>query len=352
VPAPVFNVLRVADVDQLTDDSAAVTFDVPPRLADDYAFAAGQALTLRRVIDGAEHRRSYSICAPAGTRPRIGVREIPGGLFSSWLVREVRPGTEIEVQVPSGSLRADPAAGGRHLMIAAGSGITPMLSIAATVLTHPDAEVRLLYGNRTSRSVMFAEELGDLKNRYCSRLQVVHVLSREPRDVALLSGRLDPHRLRRLLTAVTPVHDVDHAWLCGPLPMITSARAVLADLGLAREKVHIELFYVDEPPPPPRREEPLSPGETSDVTIVLDGRSATSPMPRDQAILDSAQAIRADLPFACKGGVCGTCRARLTAGDVAMARNYALEPAEIAAGFVLACQSRPVTAKVTVDFDA
>jgi ring-1,2-phenylacetyl-CoA epoxidase subunit PaaE len=352
VPAAVFHPLRVAGVDQLTDDSAAVTFDVPPHLAGEYAFAAGQSLTLRRVIDGAEHRRSYSICAPAGARPRIGVREIPGGLFSSWLVREVRPGTEIEVQVPAGSLRADPAAGGRHLMIAAGSGITPMLSIAATVLRHPAAEVRLLYGNRTSRSVMFAEELGDLKNRYCARFQVVHVLSREPRDVELLSGRLDAARLRRLLTSLTPVDDVDHAWLCGPLPMITSARDVLADLGLPRDKVHIELFYSGEPPPPPRRAQPAAVGETSEVTVVLDGRVATSSMPRDQSILDSAQATRADLPFACKGGVCGTCRARLTEGEVEMARNYALETAELAAGFVLTCQSRPVTPKVTVDFDA
>ena len=352
MPAAVFHPLRVAGVDQLTDDSAAVTFDVPPHLAGEYAFAAGQSLTLRRVIDGAEHRRSYSICAPAGARPRIGVREIPGGLFSSWLVREVRPGTEIEVQVPAGSLRADPAAGGRHLMIAAGSGITPMLSIAATVLRHPEAEVRLLYGNRTSRSVMFAEELGDLKNRYCARFQVVHVLSREPRDVGLLSGRLDAARLRRLLTSLTPVDDVDHAWLCGPLPMITSARDVLADLGLPRDKVHIELFYSGEPPPPPRRAQPAAVGETSEVTVVLDGRVATSSMPRDQSILDSAQATRADLPFACKGGVCGTCRARLTEGEVEMARNYALESAELAAGFVLTCQSRPVTPKVTVDFDA
>jgi ring-1,2-phenylacetyl-CoA epoxidase subunit PaaE len=348
----VFHPLRVAQVDRLTEDAAAVTFDVPPGLTEDYRFAAGQSLTLRRVIDGAEHRRSYSICAPAGARPRIGVREIPGGLFSSWLVHQVRPGTEIEVQVPSGSLRADPAVPGRHLMIAAGSGITPMLSIAATVLTHPGAEVCLLYGNRTTGSVMFAEELSDLKNRYTTRFQIVHVLSREPRDVELLSGRLDAGRLRRLLRTVTPARDIDHAWLCGPLAMVTGARDVLAELGVPREKVHIELFYVDEPPPEVHREDPVAPGETSAVTIVLDGRSATSALPRDRAILDSAAAVRADLPFACKGGVCGTCRARVTAGEVRMLRNYALEPAEVEAGFVLTCQSRPVTPAVTVDYDA
>jgi ring-1,2-phenylacetyl-CoA epoxidase subunit PaaE len=352
VAAATFHPLKVAAVDRLTDDSAAVTFDVPPELAGDYAFAAGQSLTLRRVVDGREHRRSYSICAPAGARPRIGVREIPDGMFSSWLVREVRPGTEIDVQVPSGSLRADPSEPGRHLLIAAGSGITPMISIAATVLTHPDTHVRLLYGNRTSGTVMFAEELGDLKNRYGPRFQLVHVLSREPREVDLFSGRLDADRLRRLLTAVTPVDDVDHVWLCGPLPMVTGARDVLSELGVPREKVHVELFYVDEPPPEVRREGPAVTGETSKVTVVLDGRSSTAPMPRDERILDAAQATRADLPFACKGGVCGTCRARVTEGEVDMVRNYALEPEEVEAGFVLTCQSHPVSAAVTVDFDA
>jgi ring-1,2-phenylacetyl-CoA epoxidase subunit PaaE len=352
VPNHAFHALRVAAVDQLTDDSAAVAFDVPERLAEDYRFAAGQTLTLRRVIDGAEHRRSYSICAPAGQRPRIGVREIPGGVFSSWLVREVRPGTVVDVQVPSGSLRADPSVPGRHLMIAAGSGITPMLSIASSVLAHPGSQVRLLYGNRTSGTVMFAEELADLKNRYCARFQLVHVLSREPRDVELLSGRLDAARLRRLLRSVAPAGDIDHAWLCGPHPMVTDARDVLAELGVPRERVHVELFHVDAPPPPVRRDDPAATGKTSEVTIVLDGRSATGALRRDQSILDAAQANRGDLPFACKGGVCGTCRARVTAGEVSMLRNYALEPDEVAAGFVLTCQSRPVTDTVTVDFDA
>ncbi len=347
-----FHPLRVAAVDKLTSDSAAVTFEVAPELAGEFAFAAGQSLTLRRVIGGAEQRRSYSICAPAGSPPRIGVREIPGGLFSSWLVHDVRPGDTVEVQAPSGSLRADPAVPGRHLMIAAGSGITPMLSIAATVLANPKARVALLYGNRTSRSVMFAEELGDLKNRYCSQFQVTHVLSREPRDIELLSGRLDPGRLRTLLSYVTPARGADHVWLCGPLPMVIGARPVLDELGVPRDKVHVELFYVGEPPPPLDRAAPEVTGQTSAVTIVADGVSSMSRMPREAAILDSAQETRADLPFACKGGVCGTCRARVTSGQVTMARNYALEPAELAAGFVLTCQARPVSAAVTLDFDA
>jgi len=347
-----FHTLTVAKVELLTDDSAAVTFDVPPHLADEFDFVAGQSLVLRRFVDGVEQRRNYSICAPVGAAPRIGVREIPDGLFSHWLVNEVTVGTEIQVATPTGNFRADPAEGGRHLCIAAGSGITPMLSIATTVLTNPTAEVALLYGNRTSKSVMFAEELGDLKNVAGRRLQVVHVLSREPREVELFSGRLDADRLRRLLTALVPAIDYDHVWLCGPLQMIEDARAVLAELGVPADRIHFELFYVDEPPPELHRANPVVTGETTDVTIVLDGLSATAPLPRSQTILDAAQVVRTDLPFACKGGVCGTCRALVREGEVEMVRNYALEPAEVDEGFVLTCQSFPVSDCVTVDFDA
>lgn len=351
---PVFHTLTVADVERLTDDAVAVTFDVPDELADAFAFEAGQSLTLRRYVDGQEHRRQYSLCAPVGARPRIGVRAIPDGMFSSWLADVVRPGTEIEVQTPTGTFCPDPAllSGGRHLCIAAGSGITPMLSIAGTLLDDPTADLALLYGNRTSGSVMFAEEIGDLKNLHGPRFQVVHVLSREPRDVELFSGRLDADRIRRMLQVLVPVGTVDHVWLCGPFAMINDARAVLDELGFPADRVHFELFYVDEPPPELHRADPVVEGETSDVTVVLDGLSATAPMPRGRTILDAAQASRSDLPFACKGGVCGTCRALLRDGEVDMRRNYALERDEVDAGFVLTCQSYPVSDCVTVDFDA
>ncbi len=347
-----FHTLTVADVEQLCDDAVAVTFDVPAELVDDYAFAPGQSLTLRRDVGGREERRSYSICAPAGARPRIGVREIPDGVFSSWLVREVRPGDRVDVQVPTGSFTADPAAGGRHLCIAAGSGITPMLSIAGSLLAHGDAEVALLYGNRTSGSVMFAEELGDLKNVHGPRFQLVHVLSREPRDAELFSGRLDADRVRRILQVLLPVDRFDDVWLCGPFAMINDVRAVLSELGFPDDRVHFELFYVDEPPPTLTREAVVHDGATTDVTLVLDGLSATMALPQDQTLLDAAQATRSDLPFACKGGVCGTCRAKVSDGEVDMRRNYALEAAEVEAGFVLTCQSYPVGDSVTVDFDA
>jgi ring-1,2-phenylacetyl-CoA epoxidase subunit PaaE len=347
-----FHPLTVAGVERLTPDSAAVTFDVPADLRDAYTFKAGQSLTLRRTIDGTEHRRSYSICAPVGAAPRVGVREVPGGLFSSWLVRDVAVGDTVEVATPAGSFQADPAVSGRHLCIAAGSGITPVLSIAASALANPRSQVTLLYGNRKTDTVMFAEELADLKNRYPDRLELVHVLSREPRDVELFSGRLDAGRLRRLLTLLVPLGSIDHVWLCGPFGLINDARAVLDELGFRKDRVHFELFFVDEPPPELHHAEAVVGGRTSDVTIVLDGRTTTAAMPQHQSILDAAAATRGDLPFACKGGVCGTCRARVTEGEVDMRRNYALSEDEVGRGFVLTCQSRPVSAAVTVDFDA
>jgi ring-1,2-phenylacetyl-CoA epoxidase subunit PaaE len=348
-----FHTLTVSDVEELTDDAVAVTFEVPADLVDDFAFVPGQSLTLRRLVDGREERRQYSICAPAGSRPRVGVREIPDGLFSRWLVRDVRPGDEVEVQTPGGRFCPDPAllVGGRHLCIAAGSGITPMLSVASSVLDS-GGDVTLLYGNRTTGSVMFAEDLADLKNEHGPELQLVHVLSREPRDVELFSGRLDADRLRRLLTVVAPASTYDHVWICGPHAMLDDARSVLSEVGVPADRVHFELFYVDAPPPELHRVEPGVIGEVTEVTLVLDGLTTTQPLSRDSSILDGAQATRTDLPFACKGGVCGTCRARVTEGEVDMRRNYALEPNEVEAGFVLTCQSYPLADPVTVDFDA
>lgn len=350
-PKSAFHTLTVADVESLTDDAVAVTFDVPPDLSDAYAFKPGQSLTLRRMIDGRDHRRTYSICAPVGRKPRIGVREVPDGLFSAWLVRDVAVGDRIDVQTPTGAFAANPDQAARHVMIAAGSGITPVLSIASSVLANPGAQATLFFGNRTSGSVMFAESLSDLKDSYGPRFDLFHVLSREPRDVELFSGRLDADRLRTLLTTLVPVAGIDHFWLCGPYAMSAEAQRVLAELGVPEDRVHRELFYVDEPPPELHHVDAVASGKTSDVTIVLDGRSSTTALPVGCSILDAAQEHRTDLPFACKGGVCGTCRALVACGEVDMRRNYALEKAEVAEGFVLTCQSFPVSDKVTVDFD-
>jgi ring-1,2-phenylacetyl-CoA epoxidase subunit PaaE len=350
---PRFHPLRVAAVERLTDDAVAVTFDVPPELAEDFAFRPGQALTLRRVDGERDERRSYSICAPMGAAPRVGVREVPGGFFSSYLVHEVQPGEEIEVLPPSGTFTADLSVPGDHVFVVAGSGITPALSLAGTVLRDGESTVTVFYGNRRTNTVMFADELADLKDRYGTRLQLVHVLSREPRDAELTSGRLDGDRLRTLVDNLVDAPNVDHWWLCGPHGMVSDARELLAELGVPAAKVHQELFYVDDVPPEPvRGDEETVDGPSAQVTVVLDGRTTTLALPRDVPVLDSAQKVRGDLPFACKGGVCGTCRARVTDGAVTMRRNYALEAAEVAAGYVLTCQSLPVSDSVTVDYDA
>lgn len=350
---PDFHRLTVAAVDRLTDDSAAITFTVPDELAETFAFRPGQSLTLRRTFDGRDERRSYSICARVGSAPRVGVRLVPDGAFSPWLINEVRPGDKVDVLPPTGRFTPDPDTGGRHVLIAAGSGITPMISIAASLLAQSDSQVLLLYGNRRSDTVMFAEELADLKDTYTDRLQLAHVLSREPREAELFSGRLDAEKLRRLLPLLVDVVEVDHWWMCGPFGMVTDAQAVLAELGVPDERVHQELFFVDDlPPEPVRHEEPGVTGPSSEVTVVLDGRTTTATIERDVSILDGAQRVRPDLPFACKGGVCGTCRALLVDGEVNLRRNFALDKSELDAGFVLTCQSLPITDTVTVDYDA
>lgn len=243
-----FHALRVADVERLTDDAVAVTFAVPDDLRETYTFRAGQYLTLRLHTEAGEERRSYSICAPVGAAPRIGVRRVDTGLFSSWLVDELSAGDELEVGPPQGRFTPSLDAGAHHAFVAAGSGITPVLSIAATVLdAHPDTSVTLFYGNRRSDTVMFTEDLADLKNRHGARLHLVHVLSREPLDAELVEGRLDRAKLSTLFRLLVPVDDVDHWWLCGPFGMVTDATDVLTELGVATSAVHRELFYVDAP---------------------------------------------------------------------------------------------------------
>ncbi|WP_235734440.1 2Fe-2S iron-sulfur cluster-binding protein [Nocardioides alcanivorans] len=340
-----FATLTVARVDRLCDDAVAVEFDEAPG----FDFVAGQSLTVRRTVDEVEHRRTYSLCSPEDAQPRIGVREVPGGTVSPWLVREVRPGDQVEAMAPSGRFALiEPK--GSHLCVAAGSGITPILSIAATVLA-AGGSVTLLYGNRGVDSVMFAEELSDLKDAHPSRFHLVHLLSREPRDPELFSGRIDAERLARLLTDIVPPR-FDHAWLCGPWPMVEAAKEVLAAHGVSRERTHAELFFVDEPPPPPVRVQQSPATDSVEVQVVLEGRRTSTQVAPGTTVLDGVQATRADLPFACKGGVCGTCRAKLVEGEVEMRRNYALDPSELADGFVLTCQAVPTGARVTVDFDA
>jgi ring-1,2-phenylacetyl-CoA epoxidase subunit PaaE len=344
-----FHRLAVNRVEPLTGDSAAITLAVPPDLTDAFAFAAGQSLTVRR---GGE-RRTYSICSPAGSAPRIGVREVAGGAVSGWLVHTLRAGDTLEVQVPSGTFTPDLSVPGRHVLIAAGSGITPMMSIAASVLAADDkSTVTLLYGNRRSDTVMFADEVADLKDAYPARMQIIHVLSREPQEVALHSGRLDAARLTKLLPAAADVPAVDHWWLCGPFAMVSDAIGVLRELGVDACRIHRELFWVGDEPPVEATHDDAPVGDGAALTVILDGRSSTLTLPAGTAVLDGAQQARPDLPFACKGGVCGTCRARVTSGTAVMRRNYALEQREIDVGYVLTCQALPQSDEITVDYDA
>jgi ring-1,2-phenylacetyl-CoA epoxidase subunit PaaE len=345
--------LRVAAVERLTRDSAAVTFHVPDELAERFRFRPGQHLTLRRVVDGLDLRRTYSVCSSAAGGPlRVAVKRLDGGLFSTWVLDGLAPGEELEVLPPTGRFGPDPdpRRARRYGLIAAGSGITPVLSIAWTVLeVEPQSDVVLLYGNRTSGDVMFLDELSDLKDRFPERLQVLHVLSREEQDSELLSGRLDPERLQRLFSTLVPVDAVDEWYLCGPFGMVTEGRQTLLDVGVPPDRVHIELFHADPPPPRERRSDVS--GDAATVTVLLHGRSTTVPVERDgPSVLDAVLAVRADAPYACKGGVCGTCRARCVSGSVEMDVNYALEPDELAAGVVLTCQSHPTSDEVRLEY--
>ncbi|MCW2792043.1 MAG: phenylacetate-CoA oxygenase/reductase, PaaK subunit [Nocardioides sp.] len=357
MPAPhraALHPLRVAAIDELTDDAVAVTFDVPAELADDYAFTHGQHLNIR---GGDDVRRSYSICTPPSSRVlRIGVKRLPGGAFSEGVLDRLRVGDELEVMTPSGrfTTELDPTARKTYVAVAAGSGITPVLSILAAILEgEPGASVTLVYANRTHRSVMFLDEVHDLKDRYPERLQIIHVLSREAHDVELFSGRLDADRLRGILDAFVPAVEVDDWFLCGPQQMVEELRAAIAAAGGNTARVHTELFHADPVPRAPVVALAGGAEGAARVSIRLDGRSSDFELrPDDVPVLEAALRVRSDLPFACKGGVCGTCRAKVVEGSVAMDVNYALEPEEVERGYVLTCQSHPTAERVVLDYDA
>ncbi|MDL5202675.1 2Fe-2S iron-sulfur cluster-binding protein [Streptomyces sp. ALI-76-A] len=349
-----FHALPVAAVDRLTDDSVALTLTVPSHLREEYRHAPGQHLALRRTVDGVELRRTYSICSPApapdGEGPRtlrVGVRLVEGGAFSTYALKEIDLGDELEVMTPAGRFTLDPAPG-LYAAIVGGSGITPVLSIVSTLLARePEARFCLIRSDRTSASTMFLEEVADLKDRYPERFHLVTVLSREEQQAGLPSGRLDQERLTGLLPALLPVERVAGWFLCGPFGLVQGAERALRELGVARTRVHEEIFHVDPAAPTATAPAPAH----STVTARLDGRGGTWPVQAGESLLETVLRNRPDAPYACKGGVCGTCRAFLVTGEVRMDRNFALEPEETRAGYVLACQSHPVTEKVELDFD-
>lgn len=350
-----FNVLKVAELDRITDDAVAITFEVPDGLKADYTYQPGQHVAVRATIAGDDVRRNYSICAPAGSgRLRIGVKRLPDGVFSNYAIERLRVGDSLEVMSPTGTFTRDmaPAEQVHYGAVAAGSGITPILSILSTALaTSEHNTATLIFVNVSAASIMFLEELEDLKNRYLERLEIFHVLDGERTETDLLSGRLDADRLSAILDGSTG--GVDEWFLCGPLPMTDMVRETLLARGVEDAAIHRELFHVDSAPPKPRATPVNVKGDGAEVTVMLDGRSTTFTLPPNtETILDAARKIRGEIPYACKNGVCGTCRCKVVDGTVDMVQNFALEPDEVDKGFVLACQAFPTSDKVTVDFDA
>ncbi|MFC7217212.1 2Fe-2S iron-sulfur cluster-binding protein [Streptomyces polyrhachis] len=358
-----FHPLTVVRVERLTEDAVALTFAVPAELREAYRFHAGQHLAIRRRGAGGNGggvRRTYSICSPESADPAeltVGVREVAGGEFSTYANRELTAGDVLEVLTPAGrfGLRERPRPGGHYAAIVGGSGITPVLSIAATLLAgDPQARFCLVRSDRTALSTMFLEEAADLKDRWPERFQLVQTLSREETQAGLESGRLDEGRLERLLPALLPdtVAAVDGWFLCGPYGLVQGAERALRTLGVARRRIHQEIFHVDDgsAPPPVAPSADRTPDQAS-VTATLDGRSGNWEVRPGETLLEAVLRNRSDAPYACKGGVCGTCRAFLVEGEVRMERNFALEPDELEAGYVLACQSHPATERVELDFD-
>ena len=363
-----FQKLVISDATRETDDAIIVAFDVPQELKSVFTFLPGQNITVRSVVNETELRRSYSICSePGDPLLRIAIREVAGGIFSAWAVRTFVKGHMVDVLPPTGTFTVQPdvAHKKKYLAIAAGSGITPVFAIISSLLSvEKGSKVTLLYGNRTQASIIFREQLAALKNRYIDRFTLHHFLSREMTDPDIYNGRLDAARLAELDGRLVDFAAMDEIFICGPSAMTFEVKNWLLQKGINDKKIHVELFSVPDAsgkaapqsttqaaPVPPESNHELS-SRSSRITVKADGHNYVFNLPRDgKKILNAALDHGADLPFSCKGGVCGTCRARLVEGLVEMELNYALEPEEVAAGYILTCQSIPLTEKVIVDFD-
>ncbi|HEY8435125.1 MAG TPA: 2Fe-2S iron-sulfur cluster-binding protein [Sphingomicrobium sp.] len=352
-----FHSLRVAEIVPETSEANSIRFEVPPELRERFAFKAGQHLTLRATIDGEEVRRNYSLCtAPDENDWMVTVKRIGGGLFSNWVGDALRPGDVVEVMPPHGSFTTQIGGKSRHLVgIAGGSGITPVMSLIRTVLKcEPNSRFTLFYGNRDSSSVIFLEALAALKDKYLGRFEIYHFLDAEEQDIDLFNGMLNRDRLDEAIPALVPdAADVDGWFICGPGPMMDAAEGALLDRGVPRERIHIERFTADRPAGAVVREiaELQTQAQGVTVAVTLDGRTRRVPFTAGN-ILDSARAAGLPAPFACKAGVCATCRAKVTKGKVEMAVHYGLTDEEVADGYVLTCQSVPIGDGVAVDYDA
>ncbi|WP_210488885.1 1,2-phenylacetyl-CoA epoxidase subunit PaaE [Rufibacter aurantiacus] len=354
-----FHKVRIKSVDRDTHDSVTVTLDVPEELKDTFRYTQGQYLTFRREHHGEELRRSYSICSsPLENIWKVAIKKVPEGRFSSFANEALQPGEELEVMPPMGRFftQLHPHQQKSYLMIAAGSGITPILSIIKTVLlAEPKCQVFLLYGNRGRNSIMFKEEIEGLKNKFLERLSVYHILSREHGDTELTFGRIDKGKTELFLHKLIKAEEVDECFICGPEEMIFGAKEALEEAGVPRDKIHFELFTTaDSGQKSQKRAENAQAHEDkkSRVQVRLDGNYLNLEMSYyGNTILDAAAETGADVPYSCKGGVCSTCRAKVLEGEVEMDVNYSLEPEEVAAGYILTCQARPLTERVVLDFD-
>jgi ring-1,2-phenylacetyl-CoA epoxidase subunit PaaE len=354
--SPRFHRLAVNDIRRETTDAVSMTFTIPQELADDYRFTPGQYLTLRTMLGGEEVRRSYSICsAPDDGEIRIAVKRVDGGAFSGFVTDDLMRGDELDVMTPTGHFGVLPAPNEAriHVGFAAGSGITPILSIVKGVLAgEPNSRFFLFYGNRTTAGMLFREQLEELKDRFIDRFSLFHVISGEEQDIPILHGRLDGDKVRVLLHSLVPASQVDHVFICGPTGMSEEIEAACRALDITEDRIHVERFVSGlGGKPRPKMVVLASAPPKAIAALIIDGKRREVPVADGEAILDAALRAGVDLPFACKGGMCSTCRAKLVEGKAEMEINYSLEPWELKAGFVLTCQAKPVTDKVVVDYD-
>ena len=352
---PKFHALKVVEVRRETPEAVSLCFEVPAELAEDYRFIQGQHLNLKVRVAGEEMRRSYSICAGVDDQElRVAIKKIAGGAFSTWVNDNgIKVGDLLEVMTPEGRFHTalDPAQAKHYVAFAAGSGITPILSLIRTTLkVEPKSRFTLVYGNRRQSGVLFAEALEDLKNRHMARFTLYNLFSRDEQEVPLFNGRLDAAHVRAFLDTLIPVDTIDEAFICGPGGMIDEVEAALHEAGMAHEHIHLERFGVPASAP----EHHVEPGDAAQarVTVIADGlRREMDFRAEDPSILDVALAAGMDLPYSCKGGVCSTCRAKVLDGKVRMDKNFTLEQPDIDAGYILTCQAHPLTERVVITFD-
>jgi ring-1,2-phenylacetyl-CoA epoxidase subunit PaaE len=345
-----FHPLQVRDIRRETDEVISVAFDVPAPLADLYAYQPGQHLTLRRSFDGEEVRRSYSICSGLDDHElRVAIKRVPGGRFSSWIHAELRAGDCLEVMTPAGRFTTglDRARQRNYLALAVGKGITPVMALLKSVLARePFSCFTLVYGNRTTQSILFRDQLADLKDRYVDRFQLIHLLSGQYQEVPLFNGRLDAERFRALAATLVPIDRVDEVFICAPQPTTQGLRELLRELGVSDSAIHFELFGT-----PRLTDRRTVRGGEHHLSVVARGVRTELDVDANTTVLEAGLAAGLDLPFSCRDGVCATCRAHLDEGEVSMAANFALERWELERGFILSCQSRPVSPRIVVDYD-